>query len=254
MKYWIHRCKYQDGFEHLDKENRLTIGFSDCANNEQMRDAVERHDDKDFDNIYKNIYGGEIWRSRWSLWYFTFVMKAGDIIVVPRDGGFSICKLLDKVYVSPLRNTKDIGFEWKVEKIVANRGPREKYVSAGLLSRMKCYQTTVDICDLAESVENAIKRVEENKPFSLPSDLAEKCYEMLGENGYGSPDHFEQLLVTYFSKQGAKAKVLPKNSSDKVGDCDVEAVFPLLHLTISVQAKKHWRQTGDWAVQQISDY
>ena len=28
----------------------------------------------------------------------------------------------------------------------------------------------------------------------------------------------------------------------------------MLHLTISVQAKKHWGQTGDWAVQQITDY
>ena len=106
--------------------------------------------------------------------------------------------------------------------------------------------------DLAESVNTAIKRFNDKKPFSLPSELADKCRELLDANG--SPDHFEQLLLSYFAKQGAKAKILPKNSSEKIGDCDVEAVFPLLHLTISVQAKKHWGQTGDWAVQQITDY
>lgn len=254
MRYWIHRCKYQGGFEILDKENKLTIGFSDCANNEEMVNTIKRNAGKEFDDIYKEIYGGAIWRSRWSLWYFTCEMKTGDIVVVPRDGGFSVCRLIGEVSLSPLRDVKDIGFEWNVEKIVNNKGPRENYASNALLSRMKCYQTTADICDLADSVENAIKRVEENKPFSLPIELADKCYEMLGAKGYGSPDHFEQLLLAYFTKQGAKAKVLPKNNSDKVGDCDVEAVFPLLHLTISVQAKKHWGQTGDWAVQQIADY
>ena len=252
MKYWIHRCKYQGGFEHFDKENRLTIGFSDCANNEQMLEAIKQDNGESFDSVYRAIYGGAIWRSRWSLWYFTCVMKAGDIVVIPRDGGFSVCKLLDNVSVSPLRNIKDIGFEWKVEKIIDFCGPREGYASTALLSRMKCYQTTADIGDLADSVNNAIKRFEEDRPFSLPTELADKCRELLDENG--SPDHFEQLLLSYFTKQGAKAKILPKNGSDKVGDCDVEAVFPLLHLTVSVQAKKHWGQTDSWAVQQIADY
>ena len=252
MRYWIHRCKYQGGFEHFEKENRLTIGFSDCANNEQMRDAIAKNAGKEFDEIYHNIYGGSIWRSRWSLWYFTCEMKADDIVVVPRDGGFSVCKLIGEVKVSDLREIKDIGFEWKVEKIIDFCGPREAYASTSLLSRMKCFQTTADIGDLAESVNTAIKRFNDKKPFSLPSELADKCRELLDANG--SPDHFEQLLLSYFAKQGAKAKILPKNGSEKIGDCDVEAVFPLLHLTISVQAKKHWGQTGDWAVQQITDY
>lgn len=252
MKYWIHRCKFEGGFEHFDKENRLTIGFSDCAKNEQMLEAIKQENGELFDSVYRAVYDGAIWRSRWSLWYFTCVMKAGDIVVIPRDGGFSVCKLLDQVRESPLRNIKDIGFEWKVEKIIDSCRPREDYASTALLSRMKCRLTTLDIGDLEDSVNDAIKRYEEDRPFSLPKELAVKCRELLDKNG--SPNHFEQLLLFFFTKQGAKAEVLPKNSSEKVGDCDVEAVFPLLRLTVSVQAKKHWGQTGVWAVQQISDY
>ena len=88
MQYWIHRCKYQGGFEFFDKENCLTIGFSDCANDEDMLDAIRKNDGDQFDTVYREIYKGEIWRSRYSLWYFTCVMKENDIVVVPRDGGF----------------------------------------------------------------------------------------------------------------------------------------------------------------------
>ncbi|MGN0867176.1 MAG: restriction endonuclease [Oligosphaeraceae bacterium] len=57
-----------------------------------------------------------------------------------------------------------------------------------------------------------------------------------------------------FQNIGENAEILAKNYSGKVGDCDVSAVFPALRLTISVQVKKHWGQTGDGAVQQILDY
>ncbi len=69
----------------------------------------------------------------------------------------------------------------------------------------------------------------------------------------GSPDHFEVLLKEYFARLGGSAEILSKNYSAKVGDCDIEAVFPALRLTISVQAKKHWGETNDWAVRQIAD-
>jgi len=120
--------------------------------------------------------------------------------------------------------------------------PREAYASAGLLSRMKCFQTTLNISDLKEDVDNAIERYKSNKPFSLSDDLAKKCHEILDING--SPDHFERLLCDYFTKLGARSEILSKNYSNKVGDCDISATFPNLRLTISVQAKKHWGITG----------
>lgn len=252
MQYWIHRCKYQGGFEFFDKENRLTIGFSDCANDEDMLDAIRKNDGDQFDTVYREIYKGEIWRSRYSLWYFTCVMKENDIVVIPRDGGFSVCKLIGNVSISNLKDERDIGFEWRVEKIVPFCGPRESYATTGMLSRMKIFQTTACINDLKDDVESAISRFKEKKPFSLSAELSQKCYDLLDK--HGSPEHLERLLANYFTSLGCTTSILPKNYSDKIGDCDVSAVFPALHLTISVQVKKHWGETGDWAVKQISEY
>lgn len=252
MQYWIHRCKFQGGFEFFDKENRLTIGFSDCASNDEMLDAIRRKDGNRFDTVYQKIYNGEIWRSRYSLWYFTCVMETNDIVIVPRDGGFSVCKLIGNFSVSNLKNERDIGFEWQVEKIVPFCGPRESYATTGLLSRMKIFQTTACINDLKDDVESAISRFKDERPFSLSAELSKKCYELLAENG--SPEHLERLLASYFTSLGGITTILPKNYSDKIGDCDVSAVFPALHLTISVQVKKHRGETGDGAVKQISEY
>lgn len=252
MTYWLHHCSYENGLEYLKKENKLTIGFSDCALNDEMLDAILRKDGRKFDEVYAKVYSGKISRSRWSLWYFTCIMKADDIVVVPWFGGFTVCKLNGTVRTSPLKNECDIGFEWSVEVIADQCSPREAYASTSLLSRMKCRQTTLNINDLKNDIDEAIKRFNEKKPFSLLVELSEKCHAIL--NRSGSPDHFESLILDYFTRLGAKAEILPKNSSSKAGDCDVSAVFHALRLTISVQAKKHVGTTDDWAVKQIVEY
>ena len=252
IKYWIHRCAYMGGHEILDNEHCLTIGFSDCANSSEMVAAVEKHDGDAFDKIYETVYGGDIRRARWSLWYFTCEMESGDIVVVPREGGFSVCKLKGTPLLSSRRNDADIGWEWEVETIIQYCAPREAYATTSLLSRMKCRQTTININGLKEDVEAALQRYTEERPFSLPTELAAKCHELLDSNG--SPDHFERLLLNYFERLGAKAEILPKNYGGKVGDCDVSAVFPALKLTLSVQAKKHWGKTDEYAIKQIAEY
>ena len=251
MSYWLHRCRHEGGFNFLDNEKRLTIGFSDCAVDDDMVKCIHEKNGDDFDRFYKEIYGGDIWKQRWSLWYFACEMEAGDIVVVPRDGGFTLCKLVGNLLVSEHKKERDIGFEWGVE-ILASCYPREAYASTGLLSRMKCRQTTLNISDLQNDIDTALERYRNSNPFSLPTELAKKCHELL--DAYGSPDHFEQLLLDYFIKLGAQAEILPKNYSSKVGDCDISAVFPALRLPLSVQAKKHWGTTDDWGVQQIVEY
>lgn len=251
--YWLHRCeRHENGLEILDRENHLTIGFADCADEPEMVSAIQQKDGDLFDQLYKEIYRGEIWRSRYNLWRFTREMAAGDIVVVPRSGGFSICLLKNGPMVSSRRTQCDIGFEWEVELMTTVLSPRESYAPAGLLSRMKCRQTTLEINDLADEVETALERYRTKKPFSLPNELAEQCYSTLSKNG--SPDHLEQLVQDYFVRLGAKAEILPKNKSGKEGDCDVSAVFPALHLTISVQIKKHEGISGREAVDQIAAY
>lgn len=260
MKYWIHRCRYMNGHTILDEEHRLTIGFSDCANSEEMVAAVEKKDGAAFDNLYRAIYGENIWRARWALWYFTCEMTEGDVVVVPRDGGFTVCRLKGKPIRSERRNEADIGWEWDVEMLAPMCDPREAYASAALLSRMKCRQTTLNIDDLAEDVEKAVERFRYNKPFSLPGEMADKCHELLARDG--SPDQFERLIRDYFTRLGGKdpfagdkdPQIQPKHYGGKVGDCDVTAMFPALRLIVSVQAKFHAGETGDWAVRQIAEY
>ena len=252
MGYWIHRCAYEGGHQILDKEHRLTIGFSKCAESSKMVAAIEKRDGKTFDEIYESVYEGDVWRARWSLWYFTCEMEAGDIVVVPRDGDFSICKLKGVPIISERRLDLDLGWEWEVEMLVQYCSPRESYATASLLNYMKCRQTTINIGKIAEDVETALSRFHNATPFSLPEELAAKCHELLDSNG--SSDHFERLLLDYFVRLGAKAEILPKNFGGKVDDCDISAVFPPLRLTISVQAKKHWGKTNELAIEQIAEY
>ena len=253
MNYWLHRCeRHENGLMILDQEKHLTIGFSDCANMPEMVSAIQEKAGDIFDRLYEEVYGGEIWRKRYDLWHFTAEMSSGDIVVVPRTGGFTICQLKNGPLVSQRRTQCDIGFEWEVELLTEVLSPRESYAPAGLLSRMKSRQTTLEINDLADEVENALKRYRTKTPFSLPNELAEQCYKTL--SGNSSPDHLEQLVQDYFIRLGAKAEILPKNYLGKEGDCDVSAVFPALHLTISVQIKKHEGVTGREAVDQIAAY
>ena len=136
--YWLHRCeRHENGLEILDREKRLTIGFAKCAKDTEMVSVIQRKDEPSFDPLYRKIYGGEIWRSRYNLWHFTYNMTAGDIVVVPRAGGFSICQLKNGPLVSSRRTQCDIGFEWEVECLTEVLSPRESYAPAGLLSRMK---------------------------------------------------------------------------------------------------------------------
>lgn len=251
MNYWIHRCAYEGGHEILNKEHRLTIGFSACANHPKMVEVIQKKDDANFDAVYETVYAGGVWRGRWSLWYFTREMVDGDVVVVPTGGGFEVCKLKGEPMVSRRKNDADIGWEWDVE-IIANCYAREDYATAALLSRMKCRQTTLKIDDLKGDVNEAISRFRNKSPFSLPKELSEKCHEILDKSG--SPEQFEKIVLDYFRRQGAAATIQPKNCADKVGDCDVSAIFPALRTTISVQVKKHSGVTDGWAVQQISEY
>lgn len=251
MNYWLHRCKYEGGLDILEKEHRLTIGYSACANNAAMVKAIIEKDGNAFDEAYRGVYDGEYWRGRYPLWYFGCEFAEGDIVIVPQDGGFSICRLKGEVLVSDRRSSADIGFEWGVE-ILASCAPREAYASASLISRMKCWQTTLNISDLGEDVDEALKRYQENNPFSMAYEMTKKCHDVLDQQV--TPYQFECMIRDYFVRNGASADVLSRNYRDKNGDCDVEAVFPTLRLTISVQVKKHIGETDDWAVRQVVDY
>ena len=257
VNYWLHRCaKHGPGFQLLQK-NILSIGFSDLAQRPEIVKSIHNGDWETYCKQYGNAFGGALWRARHDLWKFAHVMKPDDVVVVPTWNAFSICRIVSDAKVAE-DFSGDIGWVREVE-ILAQGGPRPSYATASLLSRMKARQTTLWINDLADHVECALQNMRNKTPFSLTDDLAKKCKEILVRRG--NPDLLERLICDYFKRQGAIALIPSKNARDKEGDCDIEAVFPALKLTVFVQAKFHGVQaryqgekTGKFAVEQILDY
>ncbi len=249
-KYWMHRVTHEGGLKILADEKRLTIGFAGVAKSADARDALARKDYGAFCAAYTAVYHGDIERLKRGLWRFVTEIDVGDFVVVPRPYGFFICQVKSDAKVAA-RGSLDLGWERDVD-IFADCSPREDYAAAGLLSRMKCQQTNLNIQDLAEEVEEALERSTKNMPFDIAGALCKTLREELEE--HCSPDGFERKVADYFQTLGAQTAVLAKNYQDKQGDCDVEAVFPALKLTVSVQCKKYVGTTDDWAVRQINDY
>ena len=256
MHYWLHRCsKHACGLLKLKTERILTIGFSDCARNSQLVEAIQNGNWDEFCKRYKDIYGNDLWRARHFLWHFAHNMCEGDVVVVPLDGAFSICRLVAGPRISPMatEGKEDIGWEWDVEPLANSIGPRDCYASAQLLSRMKARQTTLLIDDLASDVNDALDRILKGQPFSLPDELAVACRKILFAKG--GPDRFERLICDHFRRLGADDAYIPsKNARDKEGDCDIIANFSALRLTVFVQAKFHGGTEDDFAVRQIKDW
>jgi predicted Mrr-cat superfamily restriction endonuclease len=248
--YWLHRVTYENGQAILKNEHRLTIGFSGVAASQAACKAMAEKNYGAFCTAYTAVYKGEIERCKNGLWRFVVEMRIDDIVVVPFPYGFFICKVMGEAVVCN-RGKLDLGWERDVE-ILATCSPRERYANSGLLSRMKCQQTNLNIIDLAQDVDEALDRKRNNTPIDIVGNMSRKLHEELDE--HCRPERFEDFVASYFELLGAQATVMSKNYSDKQGDCDVEAVFAALRLTICVQCKKHVDTTDDWAVRQILDY
>ena len=248
--YWLHRVSHENGQTILKGEHRLTIGFSDVAASKAALQAMQEKNYSAFCAAYTAVYGGEIERCKNALWRFVVEMKVNDIVVVPFQYGFYICKVAGEAIVCR-RENRDLGWE-RVVEILAECSPRASYANSGLQSRMKCQQTNLNIMDLAQDVDEALDRKRNNTPVDIVGNMSKVLRKELEE--HCRPERFEGFVAEYFRSLGAQATILSKNYPDKQGDCDVEAVFPDLCLTICVQCKKHTGTTDDWAVRQISDY
>ena len=86
--YWLHRASYEGGLVILEKEKKLTIGYSDAASNDEMNTALASKNYDSFCLAYTNVYNGNIERSKNNLWRFVVEMRKDDIVVVPCPWGF----------------------------------------------------------------------------------------------------------------------------------------------------------------------
>lgn len=284
-QYWLHRISWeQDASYPLIDKGYLSVGFSDFADEEfieKVADGDWNYLDEAFDKEW-----GERPRTRYTLWRFLAQMKEGDWVVVPSWSEFSVyevvgkpllpselpddlnCKswggktiVCDKKSGFLVRKGKeakpiDLGFFRKVKPIISHAS-RADFADAALTARMKVRQTNVNIDDLADSVERAVKSAKAGEPVRLSAILrdnfADKYLDTIRSTL--NPDKFEKLVQRYLEHCGASDAFIPaKNSSNKEGDADVVATFEALRTIIYVQVKFHLGESNDWAVEQIEDF
>ncbi len=282
--YWIHRISHlaEISYPLLDN-NYLSYGFSDFEN-DGFIEGVRGDNGRQFMEQQFMDEWGELPRTRFQLWNFIHEMKAGDWVIVPTYGEFSICELLDDEpmmvkdikdvviknwngeviprdndgYLLNSSNDKiDLGFVRRV-KMIQKGISRYDYADSDLTSRLKVRQTNVCINDLEESVLNALNASRNSEPIRFRHELEEIVPDLHSIIMTKlNPDKFEHLVKWYFERIGAcSVTIPPKNPSNKVDyeDVDVIATFDLLKTMYYVQVKHYRGETNNWAAEQISHY
>jgi len=286
MKYWLHRISYLANVSYplLDK-GYLSIGFSDFADETFLKEVSKsnwNYLEKSFDETW-----GDRPRTRYNLWRFIAEMSKNDIVLVPNPWQtFSIYEIEEQNAILPSSIPIDNNwFDWNKIKITLNKDgylildgekdclglgffrkvkliekeiPRYEYADAALTAKMKYRQTNVEITDLKENIEDAIKSFKNNQPINLKNSLFESSIKKWLEiiRSKLTPTKFETLVKLFFESVGATSITmnLNKNDPDKVGDADVIADFELIKTIINVQVKFHVDVTDEWPVQQIIDF
>ena len=280
--YWIHRISHIAEISYpLLENNYLSYGFSDFEE-DGFIDGVRGENGWQFIEEQFLLKWGELSRGRYQLWNFIKEMKAGDWVVVPTSGAFSIYESLDDkpIMVKDIKgvviknwngeevlrnedgylvNSKgdkiDLGFARRV-KVIQKNISRYDYADGALTARMKVRQTNVCINDLKENVQKALEGSINNKPIHFRNEINDViptiCTIIQTKL---NPDKFEFLVKRYFERIGASSVVIPpKNPSNKVDyeDVDVIATFDLLKTIYYVQVKHYRGETNSWGADQIA--
>lgn len=260
-KYYLHRISHEwevsyklVGIDPYNSEkvdtglsaSYLSIGWSNYADSELLRKYIETTDVDEKRKIFNEL--GDESKSIYSLRKF-LNFKKDDVIIVPMyNKKFAIYKVLErpKSYidvdeVKELVNQGgkvDIGFVVKVE--ILNGPIPRTYAESDLISRMKVRQTTVEIGDIKDSVEKAIKATAPINIYEKVEETLSKSYIKIIRSNL-SPAEFEKLIVWYMRKIGADIVEIPSknNYPNSVADIDVVALFDNLGIVIQIQAKHH---------------
>ncbi len=153
----------------------------------------------------------------------------------------------------------DLGFFREVNLVMSDIS-RTDYADAPLSRRlMRPQQTTLDVTDLSESIENAIIRCGNKQVINLRSQVMKRCAGDVLDiiEKYIEHTKFEKLICDYLHRLGASVETPSKKNRPGIeGDADVIATFEALRVIIYVQAKRHKidSKTDDWAKQQIESY
>ena len=278
--FWIHRISHlaEISYPLLDN-NYLSYGFSDFEEDGFIEGVRGENGRQFLDNQFYSAWGYYA-RTRFQLWNFIHEMKAGDWVIVPTYGEFSICELLDDkpIMIKDIKediknwNNKiidrdeegylinsdksriDLGFARRI-KMIKKGISRYDYADSDLTSRLKVRQTNVRITDIKESIYKALDGCRNEKPIRLRNEINEvvpTICEIIQKKL--NPDKFEYLVKWFFDRIGASSVIAPKNPSNKVDyeDVDVIATFDLLKTIYYVQVKHYRGETNSWGAEQIS--
>lgn len=281
-RYWIHRISHiaEISYPLLDN-NYLSYGFS-VFESDGFIEGVRGENGWQYMEKQFMERCGELARSRYQLWNFICEMKAGDWVVVPTFGEFSIVELLEDKpimikdindilikdwnneeikrdkdgFLRDSNNDKiDLGFARRV-KIIQRGISRYDYADSDLTSRLKVRQTNVCVDDLKRSIHKALECFQNNHPIHFRNEINEVVPNICSIiQSILNPDKFEYLVKWYFERIGASSVVIPpKNPSDKEDyeDVDVIATFDLLKTIYYVQVKHYRGETDSWGAEQIS--
>ena len=289
--YWLHRisCNRELSYPLLDN-GILTIGFSDFSSKDNL--FAIQNDDTNF--ILEKLCSDNGWGTfspNRDLSLKRFIeMKNGDWVVVPFIyGKFGIYEVIDdrancisEIYLSNIKDwynrnvylsngllyieggkeALDLGFFRKVRAVDCCKTlSRSDFTDTKLYRRLKVRQTTINISDLQESINNTVERAKKNNPINLYSALLDTALPTITtiiETTINSDVKFEQLIRAYFKALGADVFTPAKNeyAKENSSDADIIATFESTKTTYYIQAKFHDEnsETDDWGVKQVKEY
>lgn len=279
MNYWLHRITGgQNASEIANKllfsENYVSIGWKGLS----IKGNIDKIRDGQLDAIIENK-GWEKKRNRFSLIRFICDMQKDDILIIPLPHSFSVCKIIDDIIYSndclqssicktPInggdyfyfqnedKEPIDLGFYRKV-RIISKKIPRDGYSDNDLSMKLKMYQTNSNITSVQQSIEDAIRRFENNQPINIKEEFFKDAAGLLLNkiHTHLNSERFEKLVEWYFKTIGAIVFTPNKNDSQtEDGDIDKVAIFEDIKTVIFVQIKFHIGETNDWAVSQIKSF
>lgn len=289
MSIWLHRIPHESEVSYplLDR-GLLSIGWSDISSREFLDEVIGKSNDwnalEDYvsKSFTKTGWENPFPRNRHCLYRFLLDMKPGDRVVVPMGNKFGVYEIIKEavpvseislpsdlktynnspvfmkdgfIHTNDYPDGFDIGFIISVKEI-ARDIPRHEYADAGLTARMKVRQTNVNIDDLQESVDKALKNFAVKRPLNLRYEIVEASKQIVLDKirTITDPDKFEYLIKRFCEKIGASSVDIPSKNAEKEGDADIIATFESLKLILYIQAKFHVDKTDEWAVEQIRDY
>lgn len=279
-RYWMHRISYEGDVKQvlLDKQHILVTGWGKVSNDSFLSKVLGKNREE-YSFIYQ-IDFGVLTRNRFCLYMFLNEFHKGDYVIVPGVKDFSVYEIVgDKPhskehikdfikgqvsqsvvtysgnnYFNQNGEVLELGFFWEVKPVVINI-PRDGYADNNLQRRLKFQMTNIELTDLANEIDEAIKSFKSGQTTNLKLELAEGTRGVILDklNRKINDAGFEKVVKWYLERLGATSAFIPakKNLSHAQGDADVIALFDELRVALYVQVKQYNNIVDKSALEQV---